>query len=237
MVSGLKWIWRSENSFNQIDMNILELELLTNDIESTATFYNEIMGLNIISKNSSSISFETKETKLTFRLTEIEKPVYHFAFDIPNNQLLEAFAWIEAKTEILEVIPPDKIANFYNWNAKSFYFYDNNGNILEFIARYNLDNKSDKLFHGSSIVSVSEIGFVSKNILAVCDEICYKFGLSVFPMQPKLEKFIVLGTETGLFILVKEGRDWYPTVIKAKPFWKKVTFRMEKETKVFETNY
>lgn len=205
-------------------MNILELELLTDTLDETELFYSDVIGLKVISKNNSGISFAAGSTILTFRPSENRKPVYHFAFDIPNNKLSEAFAWIEKKTKILEVVPPDKIADFYNWNAKSFYFYDNNGNVLEFIARFSLDNASEKPFDGSSIVSISEIGFVSKNVSQLSDEICKKYALSIFPKQPKLNKFIVLGTDTGLFILVEENRDWYPTDKKAKSFWTKVLF-------------
>ncbi|HEY4628171.1 MAG TPA: glyoxalase [Flavobacterium sp.] len=205
-------------------MKILELELLTDTINETELFYNNVIGLQTVSKNNSSISFEAGSTKLTFRISKNIKPVYHFAFDIPNNKLIEAFLLIENKTKILDVISPDKIANFYNWNAKSFYFYDNNGNILEFIARYDLDTASEKSFDGSLIVSISEIGFVSKNVSQLSDEICEKYGLSVFSKQPKLDKFIVLGTDTGLFVLVEENRDWYPTDKKAKSFWTKVVF-------------
>jgi hypothetical protein len=46
---------------------------------------------------------------------------------------------------------------------RSLLFYDNNGNVLEFIARYNLDTESDKKFDGNSIVC-HEIGLVSQNI-------------------------------------------------------------------------
>ncbi|MBP2284478.1 catechol 2,3-dioxygenase-like lactoylglutathione lyase family enzyme [Flavobacterium sp. CG_23.5] len=205
-------------------MKIIELDLLTDDVNNTAIFYNEIMGLKIISRDKYGISFAAGSTKLTFRPSENVKPVYHFAFDIPNNKLQEAFAWMEKNVEILVVIPPDKIADFYNWNAKSFYFYDNNGNIVEFIARYSLDNTSEKPFDGDSILSVSEIGFVSKNIEKLSDEMCAKYNLSVFSKQPKRDKFIVLGTDTGLFILVDENRDWYPTSIKSKSFWTKVVF-------------
>jgi catechol 2,3-dioxygenase-like lactoylglutathione lyase family enzyme len=215
-------------------MNILAIELLTDDIDKTETFYNEVLGLSTASKSKSSISFATVSTKLTFRSSENVNPVYHFAFDIPNNKLMDAFAWIEKKTEILEIIPPDKIADFYNWNAKSFYFYDNNGNILEFIARYDLDNTSEKPFDGLSILSVSEIGFVSKDVSHLCDELCEKYNLSVFSKQPKLNKFIVLGTDSGLFILVDENRDWYPTHTKSKSFWTKVLFLNNGETREIE---
>jgi catechol 2,3-dioxygenase-like lactoylglutathione lyase family enzyme len=215
-------------------MNILEVELLTDNINETEIFYNEVLGLPTVSRNEASVSFAAGTTKLTFRSSKNVKPVYHFALDIPNNKLLEAFAWIEKKTEIMEVIPPDKIADFYNWNAKSFYFYDNNGNILEFIARQDLDNASEKPFDGSSIVSVSEIGFVSKNVAKLSDELFEKYGLTTFSRQPKLNKFIVLGTDTGLFILVEENRNWYPTDKKAKSFWTKVVFDTEGEKREIE---
>jgi catechol 2,3-dioxygenase-like lactoylglutathione lyase family enzyme len=215
-------------------MNILELELLSDDILKTEVFYNEVLGLETIYKDSSSISFNAGSTKLTFRPSINVKPVYHFAFDVPNNKLLEAFDWIEKKTEIMYVIPPDKIADFYNWNAKSFYFYDNNGNILEFIARNDLDNATQKAFDGSSILSVSEIGLVSKNVVVQCDELFNKYGLTAYSKQPKLNKFIVLGTVTGLFILVEENRDWYPTDKKSKSFWTKIVFSNNEETQIME---
>jgi catechol 2,3-dioxygenase-like lactoylglutathione lyase family enzyme len=216
-------------------MKILEIDLLSDDIDKTEVFYNTIIGLPTVSKNESSVSFATVFTKLTFRSSDAIKPVYHFAFDIPHNKLDEAFAMMEKKTAILDVVPPEKIADFHNWNAKSFYFYDNNGNILEFIARYDLDNRSEKPFEGLSVLSISEIGFVSKNVSRLSEELIDKYGLSVFSKQPKLDKFIVLGTDTGLFILVEEGRDWYPTNKKAKSFWTKVVFdtngrKMEIET-------
>jgi catechol 2,3-dioxygenase-like lactoylglutathione lyase family enzyme len=215
-------------------MKILELELLSDDIFKTEVFYNEVLGLETLYKDSSSISFNAGSTKLTFRSSVNVKPVYHFAFDVPNNKLLEAFDWIEKKTEIMYVIPPDKIADFYNWNAKSFYFYDNNGNILEFIARNDLDNASQKPFDGSSILSVSEIGLVSENVVVQCDELFDKYGLTAYSKQPKLNKFIVLGTVTGLFILVEENRDWYPTDKKSKSFWTKIVFSNNGETQIME---
>jgi catechol 2,3-dioxygenase-like lactoylglutathione lyase family enzyme len=215
-------------------MNILELELLSDDILRTEIFYNQVLGLETIYKDSFCISFNAGATKLTFYLSQNVNPVYHFAFDVPNNKLLEAFSWIEKKTEIMYVIPPDKIADFYNWNAKSFYFYDNNGNILEFIARNDLDNASQISFDGKSILSVSEIGLVSKNVEEQCDELFDTYGLIPYSKQPKLPKFIVLGTATGLFILVEENRDWYPTDKKSKSFWTKVVFNNNGETEEIE---
>lgn len=205
-------------------MKIIELELLTADIEETAAFYSKKMGLSFLSANKSSVSFAAGSTKLTFKYSKNTQAVYHFAFDIPHNKLFEAFDWMEKEVEILDIIPPEKIADFYNWDAKSFYFYDNNGNIVEFIARYCLDNASYKVFDGSSIVSVSEIGFVAKDVSAFSEELFEKYNVLVFSKQPKLDKFIVLGTDTGLFILSAENRNWFPTDTKCQSFRTKVVF-------------
>ncbi|MNS10188.1 hypothetical protein D3C72_416980 [compost metagenome] len=97
-----------------------------------------------------------------------------------------------------------------------------------------MDNATQNPFDGQSILSVSEIGLVSKNVTVQCDELFEKYGLSPYSKQPKLDKFIVLGTVTGLFILVEENRDWYPTKVKAKSFWTKVVFNNNGETSVLE---
>jgi len=215
-------------------MKIAALELLTDDIDKTTSFYNKELGLKVLERDKSSISFAAGSTKLTFRFSEKENPVYHFAFDIPHNKLHEAFHWIENKVEILEVVPPSKIADFSNWDAESFYFFDDNGNILEFIARYCLDNKSEEPFSGSSIVSVSEIGFVSNDVSQLCDELILKYDIPVFSKQPKLDKFIVMGTDTGLFVLAGNDRNWYPTKKKCEPFWTKVFFENKGKIREFE---
>ncbi|MEN9907005.1 MAG: hypothetical protein RLZZ540_146 [Bacteroidota bacterium] len=205
-------------------MKIVVLELLTANLEETAAFYHKKLGLAVLWINKSTVSFAAGSTKLTFKYSKNTRAVYHFAFDIPNNKLFEAFDYMEKEVEILDVIPQEKIADFYNWDAKSFYFYDNNGNVVEFMARYCLDNKSDAAFDGASIVSVSEIGFVAKDVSVFSEELFAKYTLSVFSKQPKLEKFIVLGTDTGLFILSAENRNWYPTDTKCQSFCTKVVF-------------
>ncbi|MET0759313.1 MAG: hypothetical protein ABWZ56_02765 [Flavobacterium sp.] len=128
-------------------MNILEIHLLTNSITETAFFYEKMMGFKVVLKKNEAITFQIGSTKLRFLLTNIiKKPVYHFAFDIPENKLLEALEWIKNKTQIIEFEPNQYIVDFVNWNAKSFYFYDNNGNILECINRFDLGFTSEKYF-------------------------------------------------------------------------------------------
>ena len=177
-------------------MKILDVEILSNNLDKTEKFYSQVLGFKLKEKSEAAISFSTGHTKLTFNYSDHPDPVYHFAFNIPNNQLNEAFEWTKNKVDVMDVTPGDKIADFVNWNAKSFYFYDSNGNILEFIARYDLDNKSDTPFNIRSIISISEIGVATDN---------------VFSKQPRMPNFTALGNHDGLLILSSANRHWYPT--------------------------
>jgi catechol 2,3-dioxygenase-like lactoylglutathione lyase family enzyme len=205
-------------------MQIREIHLLTDDLEGTEEFYNGKLGTAISVKNEKSISFVMGGTKLLFIKSEGVKPYYHFAFDIPNNQLQEALAWIEKKIPILSVTESSAITDFRAWNAKSFYFYDNNGNIVEFICRFDEDNQSSKPFSGSSILFVSEIGIVSPDVPRLANNIIERYGLEIFKKQPRENGFTVIGNDTGLLILSINERNWYPTDKKAKCFYTKIKF-------------
>ena len=69
------------------------------------------------------------------------------------------------------------IAQFENWNANAVYFYDNNGNILEFIARHDLQNNQFTPFNSESILNISEIGIVSEAPLELANQLIDKHGL------------------------------------------------------------
>jgi catechol-2,3-dioxygenase len=192
-------------------MDILKLEILSHDLKETERFYHDILGFNVIHTSHHEISFQAGTTALTFKYVETIRPVYHFAFNIPNNKLDEAFKWTQDRVEIMDVTPGNKIADFVNWNARSIYFYDNNGNILEFIARYELDNKSDADFSAASILNISEIGVATDDVATQCDKLITQFDLPVFSKQPRLPNFTAMGDHNGLLILSIQNRHWYPT--------------------------
>ncbi len=207
-------------------MKIIELQLLSNDLVSTEAFYHGILDLNIRKKTSTEISFIVGSSILQFNLSKVLKPVYHFAFNIPKNKLEEAYVWISNKVNTIAIEGDNYIADFSSWNARAFYFYDNNGNILEFIARYDLDNAIDKAFDSSSIQSISEIGVVVEDVLAETDKLITKYNLELFSNSSLPGQFAAIGDNEGLFIVVKEGRDWYPTNFRAEAFWFKLGFEV-----------
>lgn len=192
-------------------MRLLELTILSDNLSETEKFYSETLGLEILQRNKLKMTFKAGCTKLTFQKSENEKPIYHLAFNIPNNQLNEALEWIDEKIGIIEPNDSKRYVDFDDWEARSIYFWDNNGNILEFIARFGLNNRSDKPFDGSQILCVSEIGVPVDNVSAQCSKLQNKFGLNFFDRQLPADNFAALGNDEGLIIIVKDGRIWFPT--------------------------
>ena len=217
-------------------MKILEIEIQTDNIKETETFYSEILGLQLVNKNQNSISFKAGQSKLTFIKSDNINPIYHFAFNIPNNKLEEAILWAKSRLRLIENDENGIIANFESWNANAIYFYDNNNNIVEFIARFDLENSTEKPFDISVIESISEIGIVTDKPLDLAETLIESYNLVYFNKSTKSEKFAALGNDNGLFIIVETNRKWYPTEQKAKKYFSRIKIEVDSLVKEIKLN-
>lgn len=205
-------------------MIIKQLQLLTNNLNSTEEFYSKILELRVCDKSDTRISFSVGHTILSFSLVTDQKPYYHFAFGIPTNKVEEAHAYIAERTTILPFDAYSTIANFSNWNAHAFYFHDNQNNILEFIAHHDLPTTSNQPFTSSSIIGICEIGVPVEDVTEACKIINKEFEVPYFKKGPRLDVFSVMGDENGLLIVTQAGRGWLPTQQPAKRHFTKVVF-------------
>jgi catechol-2,3-dioxygenase len=122
-----------------------------------------------------------------------------------------------------------EIQDFDTWNAKAVYFYDIDNNIVEFIARKNLNYKSTEKFNKNSLLEISEIGIPTTNIEKEFAFLNKKLGLSIY--DGGFNDFCAIGTEKGLFICInKNVKGWYPVNDKAysSDFELKVIIEKEK---------
>jgi catechol-2,3-dioxygenase len=217
-------------------MKITALEMHCESIASTLDFYKNTIGLPVLYNDEEKVVFAAGSTKLVFRKSFDDKPVYHFAFNIPGNKFEEAFLWACSKFTLFNITPQTTIANFTGWNARAFYFLDNNQNIVEFIARYDLHVNSDRPFNGRSILSVSEIGLVVENVEAFCEVLMEDFDLNYFEKQTPQKDFAPIGNDEGLLIVVANNRKWYPTDILSSSFYTRVEFEQNGRFEEFEIN-
>ncbi|MCC9020217.1 VOC family protein [Flavobacterium lipolyticum] len=194
-------------------MKLKHLQIQTNNIQETATFYQDVLHLSILEKKSNSVTIQVGESVLQFIENLQFNSIYHFAFNIPQNKLQEAIQWVTNKVDLIVIEDATVIANFENWNANAVYFYDNNGNILEFIVRYDLNNAQTEPFSSLSILNISEIGIVNENPLVLANQLITQHGLEFFSKNDNSELFAAVGDDQGLLIMVRPNRNWYPTQI------------------------
>src|SRR3990172_7929561 len=153
-------------------MDILEIEILTDNLHETEKFYSELLGLQTTNKDQNSISVLAGQSTLTFIESVKLNPKYHFVFNIPHNKLDEAIIWASAKLDLIKI--------------------------------------ADKL--------------VEKN------------NLYFFAKGSKSEKFVALGNDNGLFIIVETNRKWYPTEQQAEKHYTKIKITTDGLTRVITMN-
>jgi len=217
-------------------MRIKELILLTNNITGTKNFYSTKLGLEPVEERADFISYRTGSTLLTFRLSAIDSPIYHIAFNIPHNKITEALLWCEKNRMHLIPYSGSDLIDFPNWNAKSIYFTDNGGNILEFISRYDLKNAVSKPFGPEHLLCVSEAGIVVDDVPAFAKQFTEKFEVPYYEKQKPEPNFTVLGDAEGLLIVVPEKRKWFPTSVISRKFPVQITFEQAGKDFVFQTH-
>ncbi|HEX8600653.1 MAG TPA: hypothetical protein VF952_19320 [Chloroflexia bacterium] len=189
-------------------MKIDRLELQANDLLAQHHFYRDVLQLPAVA-TSETLQVQVGSSLLTFtQSTGTHSQVYHFAFNIPENRFEEAKAWIAGRTPLITSSSGEDTFDFVNWNAHSCYFRDPAGNILEFIARHGLPNASDVHFDARSILSISEIGIASDDVVATVEQL-QRTGMPVYDGAGS-DTFAAVGDEHGLLIVVKRGRIWFP---------------------------
>jgi catechol-2,3-dioxygenase len=157
-------------------VRILEVVLPAPDPEALAAFHGPAYG-------SSRIRFE--------RGPEV---CSHFAVNVPPQRFEEAVDWARERVELVDDDVP-----FPAWRARSAYFFDPGGNIVELIARERAPGED--LF-----LEISEVGLPVADVGSAVEWLEGELGLPHFSGNRR--DFSAVGDDRGLFIVVPVGRPW-----------------------------
>jgi catechol-2,3-dioxygenase len=194
-------------------MQITELQLHTQHVKAQRVFYGTTLGLPLLEATIDSFTVQAGTTRLTFQATTQQGVFYHFAFTIPANKQAQAKDWLWPKVSLLTWNGQEEVF-FENWNAHALYFYDEAGNIVEFIAHHDLPNARPGSFVADDVLYVSEIGMVVNDVPAQVDAFKMRLGIEPYKGESS-ELFRAVGDIYGRFITVKVGRPWFPTTTRA----------------------
>lgn len=190
-------------------MNILELFLQTNQLKAQRQFYTEVLGLSVVDEVEGQwFAVQIGGSRLIFQQAA-DNGIYHFALNIPSNQFAEAKTWVSHRLPLITDNSGADEFDFRNWNAHAVYFYDPAGNIVELIARHNLNNDAERPFDPQSLLCISEVGLATEDVPAFTQRVRSQLGIQVY-RRSESKEFTAVGDENGLLIAVKAGRVWYP---------------------------
>lgn len=205
-------------------MKIRKLHLQTSRFQENKNFYTKCLGLELSEETDDVFTIKIGWTILKFEKS-VESCFYHYCFLISPNLFEQALAWIEKRIAIIKMDGVEKIINFKDWNAKSFYFYDGSGNLAEFIAHCDLNDSCHQDFDMSKVLGINEIGIGTHDVERInrfLQENCQtRFW------KGDLDRFGTNGSPEGRFIIANYNRKetWFPTDIKITP----VQFEVEIE--------
>ena len=197
-------------------MKIHKIRLQTSSLDVMQDFYHRLLGLDFKPGSGDSLVFQTGLSQLHFSENPAARGIYHFAFNIPANQVAAAQQYLHRRgVRILRDPAGEEIVQFPNWHAQSMYFFDPAGNVVEFIARQDLKNDSSRPFGPDAWLAISEIGIVMPDVWPWRAKALQQYGVGDFNKQPASPAFTALGSDHGLFIVVPTGRHWLMTEIPA----------------------
>ena len=102
----------------------------------------------------------------------------------------------------------------YKYKHRAVLVYDKDKNIVELIARKDLDNQTEEAFGPEHFLCISEIGMPTDDIRKKYDMLHELCGIGIH--DGNFERFCAMGDPNGLFICIdKNVKDWFPTNDKA----------------------
>lgn len=212
-------------------MIIESLQLNSPDVKSLKAFYQDVLGCSIATEGQDHFEIELGYTLLRFE-EHPEATPYHFAINIPSNQIEAAVEWLRERVEILPG-PDGDIVDFSSWRAMSVYFYDSDENIVEFISRERIAVFRDGPFAMTQVVGVSEIGIPVSDIKSVYTDLCKMAPFPVF--SGSFDVFCAVGDDEGLFIVIdKHKKDWFPSNDQAHSSGFRIRGREKEKSFAFE---
>lgn len=207
-------------------MHITELTLYTPQLLAQKEFYIKTLAFSLVEESSNSFVIQCGYSRLRF-VNHPVKTQYHFAFNIPSNQIKPALEWIKKRAKLLP-FEGKEIIDFPDWNAEAVYFYDTDLNIVEIIARKNLEMNSNQTFSSQSIQCISEVGIPTLNLKSLHDTLNKVLKAEIY--SGNFHRFCAIGTETGLVIGIDYTvKKWIPTMEVAHPY--PLSFELENDQK------
>lgn len=181
------------------------VKLYTDKLKQLKGFYGNVLGLTIVESGDEYFKLSIGTSTLTFQQST-KKALYHFAINIPGNQFTLAKHWAKERVTLNREDAVDE-TYYSRFDADAFYFEDPAGNVVELIARRNVDKWSD--FNIDSLLNLSEVSITTPFVQEVGEQI-QDIGIHVSGhVDIEANELNFLGSKNTFILLVPPNRRWY----------------------------
>ena len=236
MISGFSCRDDDPYQMPEKSLEIIKLKINTKRFQESRAFWTQNLGFELVASTPNEFTVKVGSSLLCFngvQLSPLDEqnnfPKYHFSFNIPSNQAENALNWLRNEDHEFPDGPQNPVEIWKNedtgaeiirrdrYNAHSVFFKDPGGNVIELIARHNLNNPQEGDFNRAMIINISEVAIVTFDVKESAKRVKDNFGVIEIPGTTS--GFKPLGGETGLITFVVPGRSWQPADSQVAGSW------------------
>lgn len=179
-------------------MKILKIVFETVNIHEMKKFYTKTLEMTIVRENQSFFTVIAGNTLITFQQSpNVKAPLYHFA--LRTSLPFYEYMFKKLKKCNVKILPNSEWELSGYWKGKQVYFTDPDGNIVEILER--------EILESEGWYDVCEVGLPCADVKDMGDFLSPIKNVN----QTESANFRFYGDDFGSFVVVKEGRHWYPT--------------------------
>ncbi|WP_253923003.1 VOC family protein [Halobacillus sp. A5] len=142
-------------------MRFSQVLLYTDKLDELFSFYIHKLKFPLHEDSEDHFTIIIGKSQLTFVKSE-NKHFYHFALNLAVNHFEDAKQTMKPLVDLNVEVGEDEV-HFTASNARSFYFHDPAGNIVEFIVRYDYSHTMEKPFSVSNLLDIGEVSLTSRD--------------------------------------------------------------------------
>ena len=216
---------------------IRQLVLAGRNPDANFHFWTQELGLDFTLSNNGTFGVQLGTSRLIFNPSPtFIVPRYHFAINIPSNQIENALEWLINKDGKFPDGPKNPVKIWTDsesgpqiirrdlYNAHSIYFSDPAGNVIELVARHDLNNAQPGPFNKSMFLNISEVSVVTKDIRKAAQLLESNFGVK--EIEGSTSSFKPVGGLNGYLVLIVPGRPLGPNPdVQAYPYGMEITIK------------
>ena len=207
---------------------IVDVQMRSNNFENNKRFWSKVMGFDVDSVAPNSFKVNIGFNSVTFinnsgalDTSSSVTPKYQFTISIPSNQIENCYSWLldADSSNSSKIAEPAKFwidaesgAAIYRrnqYNSQSIYIKDAGNNIIEILARHDLNNTAEGEFNRGMFLGISEVGVVSRDLRKSAEALKAAYGVE--EVSGSSNSYKPMGGPLGLLKLNIEGKIWTPT--------------------------